>query len=150
MSVCCVCGEAGDLPILLLSHLLVLLSSHSYPDQWTTLIHSVSCAIGASLGTNGAVNINCKKYSVIRGFKWFGLLGSYFDLSGYHPILNVLSFPLLLQCRRSGIDPWVGKIPWSKEWPSTPVFLPGEFHGQRGAWRAAVDGVTKSQAWLSD
>ena len=28
-------------------------------------------------------------------------------------------------------DPWVGKIPWRKEWLPTPVFLPGESHGQR-------------------
>ena len=28
-------------------------------------------------------------------------------------------------------DPWVGKIPWIREWLPTPVFLPGEFHGQR-------------------
>ena len=28
-------------------------------------------------------------------------------------------------------DPWVGKIPWRREWQLTPVFLPGEFHGQR-------------------
>ena len=28
-------------------------------------------------------------------------------------------------------DPWVGKIPWRREWLPTPVFLPGEFHGQR-------------------
>ena len=33
--------------------------------------------------------------------------------------------------RRPGFDPWVGKIPWTKEWQPTPVFLPGEFHGQR-------------------
>ena len=25
----------------------------------------------------------------------------------------------------------VGKIPWRREWQLTPVFLPGEFHGQR-------------------
>ena len=25
----------------------------------------------------------------------------------------------------------VRKIPWKREWLSTPVFLPGEFHGQR-------------------
>ena len=25
----------------------------------------------------------------------------------------------------------VGKIPWRKEWPPTPVFLPGKFHGQK-------------------
>ena len=29
-------------------------------------------------------------------------------------------------------DPSVGKIPWRREWLPTPVFLPGEFHGQRG------------------
>ena len=27
-------------------------------------------------------------------------------------------------------DPWVGKIPWRREWLPTPVFLPEEFHGQ--------------------
>ena len=25
----------------------------------------------------------------------------------------------------------VGKIPWRRKWQSTPVFLPGDFHGQR-------------------
>ena len=28
-------------------------------------------------------------------------------------------------------NPWVGKMPWRREWLPTPVFLPGEFHGQR-------------------
>ena len=28
-------------------------------------------------------------------------------------------------------DPWVGKVPWRRERKPTPVFLPGEFHGQR-------------------
>ena len=36
-----------------------------------------------------------------------------------------------LQCRRPGFDPWVGKIPWRREWQPTPVFLPGKSHGQR-------------------
>ena len=38
------------------------------------------------------------------------------------------------QCRRlkrCGLDPWVGKIPWRKAWELTPVFLLGEYHGQR-------------------
>ena len=37
------------------------------------------------------------------------------------------------QCSRHReyrFDTWVGKIPWRK-WQFTPVFLPGEFHGQR-------------------
>ena len=36
-----------------------------------------------------------------------------------------------LQRRRPGFDPWVGKIPWRREWLPTLVFLPREFHGQR-------------------
>ena len=28
-------------------------------------------------------------------------------------------------------DPWVRKIPWRRAWQLTPVFLPGEPHGQR-------------------
>ena len=29
------------------------------------------------------------------------------------------------------VDPWVGKIPWRRKWQPTPIFLPGEFHGQK-------------------
>ena len=32
---------------------------------------------------------------------------------------------------RPGFDPCVGKIPWRRERLTTPVFWPGEFHGQR-------------------
>ena len=30
-----------------------------------------------------------------------------------------------------GVNPWVGKIPWSRKQQLTPVFLLGESHGQR-------------------
>ena len=33
--------------------------------------------------------------------------------------------------QRPGFDPCVGKIRWRRERLPTPVFLPGEFHGQR-------------------
>ena len=38
------------------------------------------------------------------------------------------------QCRRHkrcGFNPWVGKVPWRRTWQPTPVFVPGESHGQR-------------------
>ena len=38
---------------------------------------------------------------------------------------------ICLQCRRSGFNPWVGKIPWRRKWQPTPVFLPEKSHGQR-------------------
>ena len=34
-------------------------------------------------------------------------------------------------CGRRGLDPWVGKITWRQKRQPTPVFFPGEFHGQR-------------------
>ena len=43
-----------------------------------------------------------------------------------------------------GFDPWVGKIPWRRESPSTPVFWPGEFQD------CIVHAVTKSWARLND
>ena len=33
--------------------------------------------------------------------------------------------------QRHRLDPWVGKMPWRRKWQPTPVFLPGESHGQR-------------------
>ena len=33
-----------------------------------------------------------------------------------------------------GFDPWLGKIPWRREWLPTPVFLPGNFHGFYSPW----------------
>ena len=38
------------------------------------------------------------------------------------------------QCRRPkrrGFDPWLGKIPWWRTRQPSPVFFPGESHGQR-------------------
>ena len=48
-------------------------------------------------------------------------------------------------------DSWVGKIPWRRTWQPTPVFLPGESHGQRSLmgyspWWRQESGMTE---WLS-
>ena len=34
------------------------------------------------------------------------------------------------RCKRCRFNPWVRKIPWSRKWQPTPVFLPGKSHGQ--------------------
>ena len=51
-------------------------------------------------------------------------------------VVNILSqwlwwWRVCLQYRRPRFNPWVGNILWRREWQPTPVFLPGEFHGQR-------------------
>ena len=33
--------------------------------------------------------------------------------------------------QETSVQSLVRKIPWRREWQPTPVFLPGEFHGQR-------------------
>ena len=50
--------------------------------------------------------------------------------------------------KRGRLNPWVGKIPWRRAWQPTPVFLPGESHGQRSlvgysAWGRKGSGTTK-------
>ena len=52
-------------------------------------------------------------------------------------------------CWRSGFNPWVRKITWRREWQDTPVFLPGESHGQRSLAGYIVHGVAKSQTRLA-
>ena len=39
--------------------------------------------------------------------------------------------------------PGLGRSSWRRKWQPTPVFLPEEFHGQRGPW-ATVHGVAQS------
>ena len=41
-------------------------------------------------------------------------------------------------------DTWVRETPWKREWLPTPVFLPGEFHGQRSLAGCIVHGVARS------
>ena len=44
----------------------------------------------------------------------------------------VKNLPALQAMQQMGWEyPWVGKIPWRRAWQPIPMFLPGEFHGQR-------------------
>ena len=52
------------------------------------------------------------------------------------------------RCKRHVFNPWVGKVPWRRTWPSTPVLLPGESHGQRSLagyspWRRTESDTTE-------
>ena len=54
------------------------------------------------------------------------------------------------RCKQCRFDPCVGKIPWSRKWQPTPVFLLGELHGQSLAgyspWGCRESDTTE---WLS-
>ena len=58
--------------------------------------------------------------------------------------------------KRLSFYPWLGKIPWRREWQPAPVFLPGESHGQRnlagyspGGHRVRRDS-TGTDAWIPE
>ena len=48
--------------------------------------------------------------------------------------------------RRCGFSPWVEKIPCGRPWQPTPVFLPGEPHGQRSLVGSSPGGCKESDA----
>ena len=51
--------------------------------------------------------------------------------------------------KRGRFNPWMGKIPWRREWQATPDSFLGN-SVNRGVWQATVHGVTKIQTGLSD
>ena len=74
----------------------------------------------------------CCKLAWPRGF-----LGFPGGASGKEP-----SF-LCMRHKRCRYDPWVRKILWRRAWQHSPVFLPGESHGQRSlvdySWTVQLD-----------
>ena len=97
----------------------------------------------------------------LNGFLILGFMSCLYTLDGQHFIglpWRLRHWRICLQCRRSGFDPWIGKIPWRRKWQPTPVFFPGKSHGQRslagyspwgrkGSDTITSDGSTFSSFW---
>ena len=47
------------------------------------------------------------------------------------PLLRTLTSLVTCNGGSSSFNPWVRKMPQRRKWQPTPVFLPGEFQGQR-------------------
>ena len=68
---------------------------------------------------------------------------------GFPGGIVVKNLPVMPEtCRKCRFDPWVRKVPWRRVWPPTPVFLPGNPHGQRclvgySPWGCKESDVTK-------
>ena len=60
-----------------------------------------------------------------------------------HFLLLSLGLSFLI-CKMSFLHPWVRKIPWRKAWQLSPVFLPGEFQGQRSLVGCSLQGCKES------
>ena len=91
-----------------------------YSDGWHTvifLIQHLGKAFSSHLFIHFLVYINMDSWIFILLVETYPQLGLSRWLSGKE--------------RRWGFDPWVRKTPWRKKWQLSPIFLPGESHGQR-------------------
>ena len=59
-------------------------------------------------------------------------IGYPFQYPWASPVAQLLKNPPAMW--ETGLDPWVGKIPWRRERLPNPVFWPGEFHGLYSPW----------------
>ena len=72
------------------------------------------------------VNIGVLRISEI---KWIGM--GNFNSDDHYICVPYSSVVKEFSCqyKRHEFNPWVRKIPWSRKWKHTPIFLPGKFHG---------------------
>ena len=69
--------------------------------------------------------------------------------SGASQMVRVVKNPYANAGEERDMDliPGLGRFPWRRKWQPTPVFLPGESHGQRSL-EGYVHEVAKSQIQL--
>ena len=100
------------LPIYCFAFLLAMSVVHINPYPHQQLVLPVFWIL-AILRCSG----NCFNLHFPKGWWWVTLVAQW-----KNPALNAGDM---------GSMPGSGKIPWRRKWQLTPIFLPGEFHGQR-------------------
>ena len=104
--------------------------------------------VSESVGIGAFYLILCNQ--VINQLRWIYLVFIHYMLPKLHSLKKsaqqgrFISLPRLptwsngkestcqcRKCKRHRFDPFIGKIPWSRKWQPTSVFLHGKFHGQR-------------------
>ena len=99
-----------------------------------------------------------KVSSLNKSFHLTEALVSWYFILVFWPLVASLvaqmvkNLPAMWKTQR--FDPWVGKIPWRREWLPTPVFSTGEFCGQRSLvgyspWSHKESDTTKQHSILT-
>ena len=110
--------------------------SQAGPSNWTEL-HSrkLPVAVQPCLGVTaplGVLSADCVAHLWLIS-----------TVLSYRSSLVAQMVKNLQQCRRPGFYPCVRKIPWRRAWQAIPVFLPGEFQGQRSLASYSPQGCKK-------
>ena len=87
-----------------------------------------SPALQVSLDLPPWLSLSALWYSILPYLSWFSICSiSYWDAASW--VAQMVESAC--QCRALRFDPWVRKIPSRRAWQPTPLFVPGEVHGQR-------------------
>ena len=92
---------------------------------------------GFPCGASGKEPVNSVQFSSIQFFSHVRLFATPWITARQASLSITNSWSSLrLTCqlrrhKRHGFDPWVRKNPWRRKWQPTPIFLPGESHGER-------------------
>ena len=92
--------------------------------------------------------IFCCQLCLLSSSSYSFILKNYLFLIDWWLLFNIGL--ISVKCRRPWFNACVRKIPWRREWQPTPVFLPGEFHGQKSLvgyspWGCKELGMTEQQ-----
>ena len=103
-------------------HLLMKMSGEFHPLPVVTSVHLNACGIRELTFSRNSPSHRCPEMLTCLFI---------FSVQSFQVALVVKNPPANAGDLRHGFDSWVGKIPWRRAWQPTPVFLPGESHGQR-------------------
>ena len=82
---------------------------------------------------------------IVNGNKWYWHFDrKYWQGTGLPPCLSSEESP----AKQEPQEMRVGKIPWRRAWQLTPVFLPGESHGQRSLISYSPEGCKEPRAGI--
>ena len=90
---------------------------------WWAAVHGVAQSLGHDWSDIAAAA--AKLEAPPAGEEWSS---NHKTSSSYYLLLILMAQMVknLPGMRKTGLDPWVEKIPWMRAWQPTPVFLPGE------------------------
>ena len=104
-----------------------------------TLQKNLHWLLESEWNKSGTNFLPCEFFSESLYLQWCIIIGGFSGGSAYNKEPNCQ----YRRRKRCGLNPCVRKMPWRRKWQTTPIFLPGESHGQRilagySPWRCRV------------
>ena len=122
-------GKVMSLLFNMLSRLVITFLPRSKPllISWLQSPSAVILEPPQIKSSTSKLIIQQKRMILSTGFIWYHHIQS----RASQVALVEKNPPSVQEMQETWFDPWVGGCPWRRAWQPTPVFLPGESHGQK-------------------